>query len=91
MNRVFFCNGDAIRIVEVVNDTSPTNRNKKAKQNILEELKAMPPTEVFPGGKNYHAAMNRLVAPPAPNKRRRKTRKARKAKKSRKNKNSRRR
>ena len=91
--RVFFCNNDAVRVVEVVNDTSPTNRNKKAKQNILEELKAMPPTEVFPGGRNYHAAMNRLVAPPAPNERRRKTRKvrkARKAKKSRKH-NSRRR
>ena len=88
INRVFFCNGDAIRIVEVVNDTSPTNRNKKAKQNILEELKAMPPTEVFPGGRNYHAAMNRFVAQPRPNERRRKTRKARK---SRKNKNSRRR
>jgi hypothetical protein len=65
-----------------VNDTSPTNRNKKAKQNILEELKAMPPTEVFPGGRNYHAAMNRLVAPLAPNERRRKTRKVRKARKA---------
>jgi hypothetical protein len=81
-HRVFFCNGDAIRVIEVVNDTTPTNLNKKAKQTILEELKAIPPTEVFPGGKNYHAAMNRFVA--RPNISRRKTRKERKAKKSRK-------